>query len=281
MVVLANGWVNVPPRGLASLFWDIVDTYSEDSFDPAFVAAQRLWFRQSLSRVMASFVVSLPLLRKLSVEGGASVPMYYLPNGVDIEALRRVQDDQVELLRERWSLRGHWILGYIGNHDAHAGLDFLLEVFQKVQERMENVALLIVGPYVSWKGRLQVPRSAPVVFTGPLPRHEIPAYCKLQDVAVHPCDKSPFRDYAFPLKVIEATAARKFVLSTDLLSLAELRLPNLYLLDREVELWVRALESLRKRSWQSEWDHLVEPFEWERLAEQAANLMDQSVASGP
>jgi glycosyltransferase involved in cell wall biosynthesis len=272
-LLIANTWFDVPRLGQSvPIYYDVGDWFNEDTLPPAYLAREKAWFRSSFARATRTFAVSLPLVQKLAKE--YEVQSSYLPNGVDVNAIRGVGKSVVEDLRRRLSLENRWVLGYIGNHDEHAGLDFLLKVFDALRQRVPDAALLIVGPYDRWKGRLIVPPSMPVRFTGPLLPAEIPAFCQLQDVSVHPCEKSQFRDYAFPLKVIEATAARKFVVSTDLLSLRTLGFPSLHLLERSVEHWVGALESIRSKTWDSEWDHLVAPFDWEHLAEKAAAWME-------
>jgi glycosyltransferase involved in cell wall biosynthesis len=271
-LLIANTWFNVPQSRDVALYYDVGDWFNEENLAQDYFAREKAWFRDSLSFTSGNFAVSLPLVRKLTEE--LTIPTHYLPNGVDIQSVRGVEKTAVARLREGLSLEGRWVLGYIGNHDDHAGLDFLLEVLVALQRRVSDAALLVVGPYHRWKRRLQVPDNVTIRLTGSVPPRDVPLYCQLQDIAVHPCDKSQFRDYAFPLKVIEATAARKFVVSTDLLTLRQLEFPNVHLLARDVQQWVDTLHSLRGRSWQPEWDSRVEPYDWQRLADKAADWME-------
>jgi glycosyltransferase involved in cell wall biosynthesis len=271
-VVLSSAWFDLPKHLKIPVFYDVVDWFNEDGLSPGFFGREMIRLQRLLSRTAGNSAVSRPLVRKLATQFGISCR--YLPNGVDVRAVRGVRRSDVDALRQRLSLQDSWVLGCIGNHDLHAGLDFLLEMFSKLRERTQTVALVVVGPYDVWKGRLRVPSVPWIRFTGPLPPGEIPLYCNLQDLAVHPCEKSQFRDYALPLKVIEASAARKHVLSTDLLTLRDLELPNVCLAERSVDNWVAKLETLRHMSWRPEWDRIVEFFDWERLSEMCADWIE-------
>jgi glycosyltransferase involved in cell wall biosynthesis len=274
-ILMSNAWLDLP-EATAPVFHDVVDYFDEQKIPAAYLAREKAWYLDLMSRTAGNFAVSIPIVRLLADEYG--VCSHYVPNGVDVGLLRTVAPQTVSALRRSLRLEGRWVLGYLGNHGPHAGIDFLLEVFAALRRREPDAALLIVGPYDWWKPRIRIPTGDGVRFTGAIAVKEIAAYFHAADVTVHPCDQSPFRNFAFPFKVIEASAAQKFVVSTDLMTLRELGLPNVKLLPRTVPEWVDVLLTLRNARWEPAWDAVVDRFDWQVLADSMAELMEQSAA---
>lgn len=275
-VLMSSTWLDLPRVSGVAVYHDVFDYFDENKLAPAFRAREKRWYGALLRGTSANFAVSAPVVRKLELD--YRVAGAFAPNGVDVTGIRGASTAQVMALRRRLELEGRWILGYFGNHGPHAGLDFLLEVFARLARRSPEAALVVGGPYGWWEGRIRMPSVGNVRFLGPVPLAEMPTYAALQDVTVHPCEKSAFRNHALPLKVIEASAARKFVVSTDIESLRALGLPNVVLVTRDVEAWVEALFALRGRPWRPEWDVVIEQYDWQRIADAMADRMEEAAA---
>jgi glycosyltransferase involved in cell wall biosynthesis len=217
------------------------------------------------------FAVSQPLCRKLREEFG--IDAVALPNGADLERLRSVAVSEVEAVRERWGLRGKFVVGYIGNLGAFAGVDFAVRAYRELRRRRPDAVLFLVGPAAPWQDLRASTRGEGMIWTGPVAPVEIAAYVQALDLGLLVQEKSLGTEFAFQMKVIEYSACRKFVVSTPLRTWQQLAWPHVLLTELREELWADAMARAGELQWQAEWDELIEPFDWRRLAEQAARVM--------
>jgi glycosyltransferase involved in cell wall biosynthesis len=270
-LLLASDFFEIPSaHGLRS-FFDFVDWFPEEFSD----ARRRELVRTNLqllkSRVTGIFAVSEPLAEKLKRDYGLEAVA--VPNGADISVLRaKSSQDEAERVRQRWGLAGKFVIGYIGNHEPFAGVDFLVEVHRAVRERMPDAVAFIVGPADYWIGRLGN-RLPGVVFTGAIPPMEIPAYFNAIDVGVLPKDKDLGTEFAFQLKVVEYSACRKFVVAPPLETWRRLAWPNVRLVDRTPSAWTGALCEIRAAKWSPSWDSFAAAYDWTELARKMAGVM--------
>ena len=133
---------------------------------------------------------------------------------------------------------------------------------------------MIVGPVDWWSDVITRSDLPNVIYTGSIPPEQIGAYFNLIDLGVLPCEHSDFRDYAFPIKVLEYTTCRKWVVATPLETLRCLAWPNVLLVNRDRDAWVEALLWAKNARWRPEWDAIVEEYDWQRLAARLADWMD-------
>jgi glycosyltransferase involved in cell wall biosynthesis len=196
-----------------------------------------------------------------------------MPNGADLRALRAVPPAETAALRHCLGLDGKFIIGYIGNHGDYTGVDFVVDMFRRVRERIPNAALLIVGPAEYWRSLLETARADGVVWTGPVPPAEIRKYFNVLDIGVLAQEKSLGTELAFQLKVVEYSACRKFVVSTPLRTWELLRWPNVFLTELRVDAWVEAIVRAQHSTWKPEWDAIIEAFDWDALADRMAAVM--------
>jgi glycosyltransferase involved in cell wall biosynthesis len=271
-VLLASATFNVPRVSGIKVFYDIIDWFSLEETTPRWKVEDSInHWKEVAARARGVFAVSQPLSEKLKTEYGINTMP--LPNGADLTALRTVSSAQVETVRRRWGLEGKFVIGYIGNHGPFTGVDFVLEVFAALRRHIPNAALLIVGPASYWMPRIAKPRAEGVIFTGPVAPQEIPPYFHAIDMGILAQDKCAGTDLAFQIKVVEYSACRKFVLSTPLLTWQRLGWPNVMLVERQVDVWVKAIRQLKDAPWSPEWDTLVEPYDWRVIARRMARIM--------
>lgn len=270
-LLLASNHFNLPATAYGvRMFMDLVDWFPEETRSTAEMQSVRAYILRFRDRADGIFVVSEPLADKLKAD-------YYMncipvPNGADIKALRTVTASEVESVRDRWGLRGKYVIGNIGNHGSFTGLNFAVQMHHAILRRIPNAVLLVVGPADYWIPKLG-PQPPSVIFTGQVPPAEISPYFRAIDLGILPKDVSLGTDFAFQLKVVEYTACRKFVISTPLLVWKRLNWPNVKLVERDVDGWANAICELKDAKWQTEWDSLVEAYDWGTLARKIAVIM--------
>jgi glycosyltransferase involved in cell wall biosynthesis len=270
-ILLAAGTFGFPRRKGVRGFFDVVDWIPENQFSPDFVEFKRKELQTVASQAQGVFAVSEPLCEKLRNDCG--IEALQMPNGADLRALRAVSKAETADLRRLLGLEGKFVIGYIGNHGTYTGVDFVVEVFRRVRERIPNVALLIVGPAECWRSLLEAAHADGVVWTGPVPPTEVQKYFNVLDVGVLAQEKSLGTELAFQLKVVEYSACHKFVVATPLRTWQLLQWPNVFLTDLKVDSWVEAIIRSQQSIWNPDWDELIEAFDWNVLADRMAAFM--------
>jgi len=214
--------------------------------------------------------VSESLSDKLKMDYGITTEP--LPNGADLSRLRSVEAPAVKALRKRYGLDGRFVVGYIGNHGSYTGVDLVVSAFDLLKERMPEAVLMIVGPAGCWS-RLRDGNRDNVIFTGPINPQGIAPYFQVLDLGVLAQEDSSGTKYAFQLKIVEYTACRKHIISTPLQACQRLGWPNIHFVERQPEAWANAVMELKAASWKPEWDALVEPYDWNRLADRLGRCL--------
>jgi glycosyltransferase involved in cell wall biosynthesis len=264
---------DIPRLKDLDMFYDIVDWFDEHRKPQWIINPERRRFKNILSNCKSVFAISHPIIRRVQELYG--IKSVFIPNGADIQKMRAVNPQEVKLLKDKLRLSGKYIIGYIGNHGKHNRIDFLLDICSMLKSKIPDAYVLVVGDYTPWKliveeyMRNYKPKN--LAFIGPVPPEEVDAYFNLIDVGVLLCEGGMFRDYAMPIKVIEYSACRKFVISTDTEGLRPLNLPNVKLIrDRGVETWVEAILEMRGKRWMSSWDRIIENFDWKNISHNLA-----------
>ena len=270
-ILLSGADFSLPKvRGVKS-FFDVVDWIPEDDLPAEKTALEREHVRCMAAEAEGVFAVSEPLAEKLAADCGIrAVP---LPNGADLANLHSVPPSRVAELRRRLGLEGKFVIGYVGNLGSYTGVDFLLDVLRAARRRIPEAALLLVGPAEYWRERIEAARGEGVVWTEAVAPREVAAYFNALDVGVLAQEKTLGTELAFQIKVVEYSACRKFVVSTPLRTWERLAWPNVFLTELRVEGWVDALVRARRSEWRTEWDALVELYDWNTLADRIASVM--------
>jgi glycosyltransferase involved in cell wall biosynthesis len=270
-VLLAASTFAFPQRAGVRGFFDVVDWIPENAYSPALIRFKKHELKSVVDHAQGVFAVSEPLCEKLRNDCG--IEAVSMPNGADLRALRAVPPAETTALRRSLGLEGKFVIGYIGNHGTFTGVDFVVDVFRRVRERIPTAALLIVGPAECWRSLLETARAEGVVWTGPVPPAEVKKYFNALDVGVLAQEKSLGTEFAFQLKIVEYSACRKFVVATPLRTWELLRWPNVFLTELRVDAWVEAIVRAQHSKWKSEWDKLIDAFDWEVLADRMAAIM--------
>lgn len=69
-----------------------------------------------------------------------------------------------------------------------------------------------------------------------------------------------------PLKILEYSAARKPIISTPLKLLQETKCPHVIIPEHNPEAWFNAIQTLKTKTWESEWDKFIEGYDWGNIA---------------
>lgn len=181
------------------------------------------WFERRIFMAASHvLVVSSPLKRYLEQE--LRVPAEHItvvPNGADpaafapdISARRR--------LRDKLNLANKFVIGFVGNARPWHGLELLVDALSRMNGRVPDAHLLIVGGGSSLPAIKEMigkrGLGANVTITGEVPHNEVKDYVAAMDVAVSP--RATF--YASPLKVVEYMAMRKAVVAPDMENIRDL-----------------------------------------------------------
>ncbi len=141
-----------------------------------------------------------------------------IPNAVDLERFTfdPKRDDELAV---SLGLQDKIVLGFIGSFYAYEGLPLLIEAMTCLNERIENVHLLLVGGGPQDAELRRQCESAGiqdrVTFTGRVPHDQVQAYYSFVDVFVYPRLPMRLTDLVTPLKPLEAMAQGKLVVASD------------------------------------------------------------------
>ena len=169
-------------------------------------------FAQWTERVIcnsATLVVAVsgPLQQILAAAGVARSKIVLMPNGVNLEHFQMRADSSA--LRSSLGLKDKVVIGFIGWFRDWHGLDILLKAFHQSGAMRNRAALLLIGDGPAMPQLRQYVEDnslqASVIFTGPVPHHEVPPYLDLMDIAVQPAAN----EYCCPMKIIEYMALAK------------------------------------------------------------------------
>ncbi len=191
--------------------------------------------RYRLSRSLETFVLRQAaavtticegLRADICARGGvARQRVTVVPNAV--EAARFVVPDGAgAAVRERYAAKGEYLAGFIGSFYHWEGLDLLVEAAAHLRQRRSDFRILLIGGGVE-EARLReqvVQRGLAdtVIFTGRVPHADVVQYYSALDVLVYPRPSTPLTEKVTPLKPLEAMAAGRLVLASNIAGHREL-----------------------------------------------------------
>lgn len=170
-----------------------------------------------LKRVQAVTTICGGLKDEIVSRGVASEKVHVFPNGVDTDRYR-AQLPNIDL-KKRLGLEGCFVLGFIGSFYDWEGLDILIRSLKELSASLRNVRLVLVGggeAEVEIRSQVsQLRLESHVIFTGKVPNAAVLDYYSIMDLCVYPRPKTRLTDCVTPLKPLEAMAAEKIVLASD------------------------------------------------------------------
>ncbi|MEM0996817.1 MAG: glycosyltransferase family 4 protein [Bacteroidota bacterium] len=149
----------------------------------------------------------------LDVHGTFRAKFTVLPNAIDpAQATRATQAAEI---RDKWNLRGHTVIGWVGSIQPWHGVDKLIQTFDRVAQKHPEADLLIVGSGETIAAvkatAAKLPSATRIHFTGYLPHAEVFSHIAAMDITVLPNTKW----YCSPIKIFEYGLMGKAVIATD------------------------------------------------------------------
>ena len=134
-----------------------------------------------------------------------------MPNGVNCQSFSDGSDSGA--LRTILGLGERTVIGFVGWFRNWHGLDMLLQSFHDANLREQGGVLLLIGdgPFMPMLKEFVKTHDLQdsVVFTGPLPHEQVPAYLSLIDIAVQPAAN----EYCCPMKILEYMGMGKAIVA--------------------------------------------------------------------
>jgi glycosyltransferase involved in cell wall biosynthesis len=166
------------------------------------------------SRADHILCVSRVLSDEAELRGASSERVHVLPNAIDPNRFRSPEPGQS--LRARLGLAGSIVIGHVGLFYRWDRLDVLIETAKSIRDCHPEIKVLLVGdgPEMGNLRRVafRLGMEKEVIFSGPVPRDEVPAYIDAMDICVLP-DSNAFGS---PIALFEFMAMGKPCVVPDL-----------------------------------------------------------------
>jgi len=209
-------WINdhaahhlVGTLGESAVIYDITDDWTSLSQSPRLTALIREQDEALCEKADAIIVCSQRLYEMKSrfVE-----KLHLVPNGVDAEHYATVADRSLPVAPPAAGWKRP-VFGYTGTiHPDRVDVPLL----QHLAAALPQATFAMVGPnHLPAPTMQQFEKCPNVVFTGPVPYHDIPDYMRAFDVCMTPHRMTAFTESLNPIKLWEYLAAGKPIVSTD------------------------------------------------------------------
>lgn len=237
-IVAGSNYVNALPALMAArrtglpIYYDIrgLWEFTSAAKTSGWQRSERFHLARQMESLIAAeadgvFAISTPLKEELINRGVPAEKITLLPNSVDCTRFRT--DAYDPNLRASLGIPSSGtVFGFIGSMETYEGLDQLIRAFARLVAADVDAWLVLVGdgPEARHVGDLVgalgvVPR---VRFVGRVPFTDVVRYYRMCDIFVYPRTDSPLTRLVPALKPLEAMAAGKPVIVSDLPALVEL-----------------------------------------------------------
>jgi glycosyltransferase involved in cell wall biosynthesis len=166
------------------------------------------------SRASHILCVSSILADEAQQRGASGDRVHVLPNAIDPNRFRGSGPGQS--LRARLGIEGSIVIGHVGLFYLWDRLDVLIEVVKSIRDQHPGIKVLLVGDGPEMENLKQtvcrLGMESAVIFPGPVPRDDVPAYIDAMDICVLP-DSNAFGS---PIALFEFMAMSKPCVVPDL-----------------------------------------------------------------
>jgi PEP-CTERM/exosortase A-associated glycosyltransferase len=224
---LTNGWpaLRVARRHGVPVAYEIRALWEDAAVEHGSIAEGgpqyrtiRLLETMLMRRVDALAVICRGLRDEVLARGVPEAKVTIVPNIAD-PSLFSLERRLYPELQERLGLVGCTVLGFAGSFYRYEGLMLLIDAMPALIRRFPDLCLLLVGGGREEARLRERARHAGLgrhlVFTGRVPHDEVAAYYDLVDLFVYPRLPSRLTEIVTPLKPLEAMAAGRLVVASD------------------------------------------------------------------
>ncbi len=169
-------------------------------------------------RVDAVTTICAGLRDALVARGVSPDRIEVVPNAVDTGQFSEMAAPEPALQRTL-GLEGCTVLGFIGSFYRYEGLALMIDAMPALLSVHPQLRLLLIG---GGQEEDELRRRAAergldgkVIFTGRIPHHQVLAHYRLIDLCVYPRLPMALTDLVTPLKPLEAMAAGRIVVASD------------------------------------------------------------------
>jgi len=228
-----NGWATRRAARRLGLPWvyEIRAFWEDDAVDKKKIREWGFTYRQvraAETRICrdASAVVTIcrGLREDIISRGIPATKVHLIANGVDSE--RFVVRERDEQLAQRCGVQGERVIGFVGSFFRYEGLPLLVHAFADLVRDNPRVKLLLLGGGEDEAAVRTAVASlgieASVILPGRVPHAEVDAWYSLIDLLVYPRLSVRLTELVTPLKPLEAAAAGKCMLGSDVGGVKEL-----------------------------------------------------------
>ena len=221
-----NGWaarraartLNIPYVYEIRAFWEDDAVDKRKISEGGFVYSRVRAAETSICRGAGAVTTICSGLRDdLVGRGLAPDKVHVIPNGVDADRFRPLPRDAA--LAARHGLGDQRVIGFVGSFFRYEGLPLLVEAFASVLREFPDTRLVLLGGGEDEQSvRNAVDRrmlSGHVLLPGRVPHAEVDAWYSLLDLLVYPRLSVRLTELVTPLKPLEAAAAGKSLLGSD------------------------------------------------------------------
>lgn len=177
-----------------------------------------------MKKADAVVTISTHLKEDLVNRGISSEKIFIVPNGVDSDRFNKTERN-VKLV-EKYGVSGCKVLGYVGSLRKLEGLDLVVLALKRILKSRPEVRLFLIGRGPEKNNLMDMVKKAGVkdnvIFIDNIEHDSILDYYSLIDIIILPRIKSRVNELVTPLKPLEAMAAEKCVLASDVGGLREL-----------------------------------------------------------
>lgn len=116
--------------------------------------------------------------------------IYIVPTGMDVENfdVSKLKQSKIEELKNKYKLNNHFVVLYVGRLAEEKNIEFIINNQQILQKKYPNLKLLIVGNGPDMEKYQKLCKKNKImdstIFTGAVPRDEMPYYYALGNVFV-------------------------------------------------------------------------------------------------
>ena len=200
-------------------FWeDAAVDQGQVRHDGARYRATRRLETELCHRVDAITTICEGLRQNLIERGIADQKITVIPNAVDLSKFNDMSKTDLALVR-MLGLEGCTTIGFIGSFYTYEGLALLIDAMPALLETDPNLRLVLIGGGQEedvLKSRARAKGlDDKILFTGRVPHDQILAYYSLIDLCIYPRLPMALTDLVTPLKPLEAMAAGRIVIASD------------------------------------------------------------------